>query len=113
MMLLPLRVAREQLTRWLIPSICQPLIMLLSLLTVTLVFQPNYYVYASSLSLPSDYDSVTQSIYGRIITYPRCKREPENTQVPVTPGSNGFRIKISGNPEKYVPGEVYTSKMID
>lgn len=29
---------------------------------------------------------------------------------PKTKADHRFRIKISGNPDKYVPGEVYTSK---
>ncbi|XP_050689766.1 spondin-1-like isoform X1 [Eriocheir sinensis] len=37
-----------------------------------------------------------------------CNRAPLGTQAPRTPGSNNFTIKISGNPQKYVPGEVYT-----
>lgn len=27
-----------------------------------------------------------------------------------TPGDNGYEIKINDNPEKYVPGNIYTSK---
>lgn len=37
-----------------------------------------------------------------------CNRQPYNTQTEKEPGDNGYKIKISGNPEKYVPGEVYT-----
>ena len=40
----------------------------------------------------------------------KCKREPPLTNVPKTSGDNGFKIVISGNPEKYVPGELYTGK---
>jgi hypothetical protein len=38
----------------------------------------------------------------------RCNREPLGVTSKKTPGDNGFKIKISGNPEKYTPGEVYT-----
>lgn len=37
-----------------------------------------------------------------------CVRQPEGVTASKTPGDNGYRIKISGNPEKYFPGEVYT-----
>ncbi|XP_042243075.1 spondin-1-like isoform X2 [Homarus americanus] len=37
-----------------------------------------------------------------------CHRSPLRTEAPKTPGDNDFKIKISGNPQKYVPGEVYT-----
>ena len=39
-----------------------------------------------------------------------CIRQPEGARIPKTPGDNGYRLKISGNPDKYVPGEVYTGK---
>lgn len=39
-----------------------------------------------------------------------CIRQPEGVRIPKTPGDNGYRLKISGNPEQYVPGEVYTGK---
>lgn len=39
-----------------------------------------------------------------------CNRAPLGTEAPRTPGSNNFTIKISGNPQKYVPGEVYTGR---
>lgn len=37
-----------------------------------------------------------------------CNRRPYNSNSEKAPGDNGYKIKISGNPEKYVPGEVYT-----
>ena len=37
-----------------------------------------------------------------------CNREPTTVNAPQTKGNNGFKIKLSGNPEKYVPGEMYT-----
>ncbi|XP_047736020.1 spondin-1 [Hyalella azteca] len=37
-----------------------------------------------------------------------CNRQPYHSHSEKTPGDNGYKIKISGNPEKYVPGEVYT-----
>lgn len=42
----------------------------------------------------------------------RCNREPLGVASKKTPGDNGFKIKISGNPEKYTPGEVYTGMSI-
>ena len=39
-----------------------------------------------------------------------CIRQPEGVRIPKTPGDNGYRLKISGSPEQYVPGEVYTGK---
>lgn len=41
-----------------------------------------------------------------------CNRAPLGTSAPRTPGSNNFTIKISGNPQKYVPGEVYTVSLL-
>jgi len=38
-----------------------------------------------------------------------CIRDPEDTQLPQSL-NNHFKIGISGNPDKYVPGEVYTGK---
>ncbi|XP_022235881.1 spondin-1-like isoform X2 [Limulus polyphemus] len=38
----------------------------------------------------------------------KCNREPSGYNKPKTPGDNGFQIKVSGEPQKYVPGEVYT-----
>ncbi|XP_071452758.1 spondin-1 isoform X2 [Hetaerina americana] len=39
----------------------------------------------------------------------RCDREPEEARsTPRTPADGRFRIRVSGNPDKYVPGEVYT-----
>lgn len=40
-----------------------------------------------------------------------CNRQLPNITVPKTNGDNGFKIKINGNPEKYIPGELYTSKL--
>jgi hypothetical protein len=40
----------------------------------------------------------------------RCNREPEGHMLPKSKGDNRFKIRISGNPDKYVPGEVYTGK---
>jgi hypothetical protein len=37
-----------------------------------------------------------------------CIRQPEGVDASKTPGDNGYRLKISGNPDKYFPGEVYT-----
>ena len=41
-----------------------------------------------------------------------CIRQPEGIRIPKTPGDNGYRLKISGTPDKYVPGEVYTGKRL-
>jgi hypothetical protein len=39
-----------------------------------------------------------------------CLREPreEHSTALRTPGDNGFHIQVSGEPERYVPGAVYT-----
>uniref|UniRef100_T1JBH1 Spondin-1 n=1 Tax=Strigamia maritima TaxID=126957 RepID=T1JBH1_STRMM len=37
----------------------------------------------------------------------QCERLPSDATSLRTPGDNGFHIAISGNPEKYVPGEKY------
>lgn len=41
-----------------------------------------------------------------------CIRQPEGVEATKTPGDNGYRLKISGNPDKYFPGEVYTGKSL-
>lgn len=40
--------------------------------------------------------------------YVPCNREFGNRTSKKTSGDNGFKVKISGNPEKYTPGELYT-----
>ena len=40
-----------------------------------------------------------------------CNREPEGHMPPKSKADNRFKIRISGNPDKYVPGEVYTGKI--
>lgn len=50
--------------------------------------------------------------YGRYTAALHCNREPQGVTTKKTPGDNGFKIRISGNPEKYVPGEVYTGKIV-
>jgi hypothetical protein len=47
-----------------------------------------------------------------ILSSSTCVRQPENVQTSKTPGDNGYRLKISGNPEKYFPGEVYTGSLL-
>ncbi|XP_065568346.1 spondin-1-like isoform X2 [Artemia franciscana] len=44
----------------------------------------------------------------RCIEASRCNREPDGRFGQKVHGDNGFRIKVSGSPDKYVPGEVYT-----
>ena len=44
--------------------------------------------------------------------YMACSRDFGNISVKnKTAGDNGFKIKITGNSEKYTPGELYTSKL--
>lgn len=52
-----------------------------------------------SLALVSSNDELTTK---------RCNREPVGILSNKTPGDNGFKIEISGNPDKYVPKETYT-----
>jgi hypothetical protein len=42
-----------------------------------------------------------------------CVREPkeEDSTALRSPGDNGFRIQVSGEPERYVPGSVYTCEL--
>ena len=46
--------------------------------------------------------------YGAYVKCP--KRELSELIGEPTLGNHGFRIKISGNPERYVPGQMYTGK---
>lgn len=40
----------------------------------------------------------------------RCDRTPEGSGASKSPADGRFRLRISGNPDKYVPGETYTSE---
>ena len=53
---------------------------------------------------------VVQEVFGN--TQDICNRDPPETEASKTPGDNGFRIKIAGRPQpdRYSPGQVYTSK---
>ncbi|CAL4072077.1 unnamed protein product, partial [Meganyctiphanes norvegica] len=46
--------------------------------------------------------------YGTEAQSSACSRAPHNTKTYKQNGDGRFRIKISGNPDNYVPGEVYT-----
>ncbi|CAM1294394.1 SPON1 (predicted), partial [Pycnogonum litorale] len=37
-----------------------------------------------------------------------CDRQPSGKHSPKTPGDNGFKIVVSGNPTHYIPGQTYT-----
>ncbi|KAL3267359.1 hypothetical protein HHI36_011490 [Cryptolaemus montrouzieri] len=43
-----------------------------------------------------------------------CRREPSiyHSKVDKSSGDNGVRIKITGNPERYIPGKVYTMNLM-
>lgn len=43
-----------------------------------------------------------------------CVREPreEHSTALRSPGDNGFHIQVSGEPERYVPGAVYTCELV-
>lgn len=49
------------------------------------------------------------SSYGAYVKCPR--RELSDLIGEPSLGNHGFRIKISGNPERYVPGQMYTGKV--
>ncbi|CAG7729287.1 unnamed protein product [Allacma fusca] len=40
-----------------------------------------------------------------------CDRTPVGITVPKTPGDNDFKIIISGDPDRYIPGAVYTVRL--
>lgn len=44
------------------------------------------------------------------VTAIKCDRSPEGFSANKSPADGRFRLKITGNPERYAPGEVYTSK---
>lgn len=44
------------------------------------------------------------------VTAIRCDRSPEGFSANKSPADGRFRLKITGNPERYAPGEVYTCK---
>lgn len=48
-----------------------------------------------------------------IVTAIRCDRSPEGFSANKSPADGRFRLKITGNPERYAPGEVYTCKYIN
>jgi len=41
-----------------------------------------------------------------------CPRIPSiyHSKVEKFPGDNGYKIKINGDPDKYIPGKLYTCK---
>ena len=41
-----------------------------------------------------------------------CDRTPAGVNVPKTPGDNGYKIVISGDSDKYIPGGVYSGKLV-
>lgn len=48
--------------------------------------------------------------YGRYQNSVHCSREPLSVSAKRSPGDAGFKIKVSGNPERYTPGEIYTGE---
>lgn len=46
------------------------------------------------------------------LVFASCPREPSyyHSRVSKLPGDNGFQVKVNEKPEKYVPGQIYTSK---
>lgn len=40
----------------------------------------------------------------------KCDRIPENSTVNKSPADGRYKLRILGDPEKYIPGENYTSK---
>lgn len=42
----------------------------------------------------------------------RCDRTPEGSGASKSPADGRFRLRISGNPDKYVPGETYTISLV-
>lgn len=43
----------------------------------------------------------------------KCDRMPEGTGVAKSPPDGRFRLRISTDPQYYIPGETYNSKMIN
>lgn len=41
-----------------------------------------------------------------------CPRQPSGVSSPKTPGDNGYHILVSGEPQKYVPGAIYTVSIV-
>jgi len=41
----------------------------------------------------------------------KCDRTPEGHLAAKSPADARFRLRITGNPERYTPGEVYTSNL--
>lgn len=45
-----------------------------------------------------------------ISSAPKCDRVPEGTSVTKSPPDGRFRLRISTDPQYYIPGETYNSK---
>jgi hypothetical protein len=45
-----------------------------------------------------------------IISANKCDRTPEGFVASKSPANGKFRIRITGNPERYSPGQVYQSE---
>lgn len=42
----------------------------------------------------------------------KCDRVPENSTVNKSPADGRYKLRILGDPERYIPGENYTSKFV-
>lgn len=42
----------------------------------------------------------------------KCDRQPEGTSAIRSPADGRFKLRILGEPDRYIPGENYTSKSI-
>lgn len=42
----------------------------------------------------------------------RCDRAPEGSSANKSPPDGRFRLRILGDPDRYIPGENYTSKYL-
>lgn len=47
-----------------------------------------------------------------ISSAPKCDRVPEGTSVTKSPPDGRFRLRISTDPQYYIPGETYNSKIL-
>ena len=56
--------------------------------------------------------SVLISFNGLFVTGLWCDRNPTGITVPKTPGDSGYKVVIAGEPDRFIPGAVYTGKLM-
>lgn len=86
----------------------------ISLFTIVLLlYKTSYYLYSLCCRRSMrERVLVTLVLLTAAAAAHRCDRTPEGHVAPKIPADNRFQLKVSGSPDKYVPGEGYTSEQL-